>query len=98
MTLSDVSIQRPILTWMMTLALVVFGLLGYQRLGVDQFLAVAFLDVFLELAFGEPGHPVRFGRGGGDDHGKALLGRLAGDQEYCATRSDFSACFGEPAS
>jgi len=36
-TLSDVSIKRPILTWMMTLALIVFGMLGYQRLGVDQF-------------------------------------------------------------
>jgi HAE1 family hydrophobic/amphiphilic exporter-1 len=36
-TLSDVSIQRPILTWMMTLALIVFGVLGYQRLGVDQY-------------------------------------------------------------
>ena len=37
MTLSDVSIERPILTWMMTLALIVFGVLGYNRLGVDQF-------------------------------------------------------------
>jgi HAE1 family hydrophobic/amphiphilic exporter-1 len=37
MTLSDISIQRPILTWMMTLALIVFGILGYNRLGVDQF-------------------------------------------------------------
>jgi len=37
MTLSDVSIRRPILTWMMTLALIVFGALGYQRLGIDQF-------------------------------------------------------------
>jgi len=37
MTLSDVSIQRPILTWMMTLALIVFGVLGYQRLGVDMY-------------------------------------------------------------
>ena len=37
MTLSDISIQRPILTWMMTLALIVFGVMGYQRLGVDQF-------------------------------------------------------------
>jgi len=37
MTLSDISIQRPILTWMMTLALIVFGVLGYQRLGVDQY-------------------------------------------------------------
>jgi hydrophobe/amphiphile efflux-1 (HAE1) family protein len=36
-TLSDVSIQRPILTWMTTLALIVFGVLGFLRLGVDQF-------------------------------------------------------------
>jgi HAE1 family hydrophobic/amphiphilic exporter-1 len=36
-TLSDVSIQRPILTWMMMLALLVFGVLGYERLGMDQF-------------------------------------------------------------
>jgi HAE1 family hydrophobic/amphiphilic exporter-1 len=37
MTLSDVSIRRPILTWMMTLGLITFGVLGYNRLGVDQF-------------------------------------------------------------
>ena len=37
MTLSDVSIERPVLTWMMTLALIVFGVLGYERLGMDQF-------------------------------------------------------------
>jgi HAE1 family hydrophobic/amphiphilic exporter-1 len=37
LTLSDLSIERPILTWMMILALVVFGVLGYNRLGVDQF-------------------------------------------------------------
>jgi len=36
-TLSDLSIERPILTWMMILALIVFGILGYNRLGVDQF-------------------------------------------------------------
>jgi HAE1 family hydrophobic/amphiphilic exporter-1 len=36
-TLSDLSIDRPILTWMMTLALIVFGVLGYNRLGVDQY-------------------------------------------------------------
>jgi hydrophobe/amphiphile efflux-1 (HAE1) family protein len=41
-TLSDVSIRRPILTWMMTLALLVFGVLGYQRLGIDQFPNVEF--------------------------------------------------------
>ena len=37
MTRSQVSIRRPILTWMMTLALIVFGVLGFLRLGVDQF-------------------------------------------------------------
>jgi hydrophobic/amphiphilic exporter-1 (mainly G- bacteria), HAE1 family len=36
-TLSDLSIERPVLTWMMTLALIVFGVLGYERLGMDQF-------------------------------------------------------------
>jgi HAE1 family hydrophobic/amphiphilic exporter-1 len=37
MNLIDVFIQRPILTWMVTLSLLVFGGLGYARLGVDQF-------------------------------------------------------------
>jgi HAE1 family hydrophobic/amphiphilic exporter-1 len=37
MTLSDISIQRPVLTWVMMLALVVAGALGVTRLGVDQF-------------------------------------------------------------
>ncbi len=37
MTLSDVCIERPILTWMLTLAFIVFGVLGYNRLAVDQF-------------------------------------------------------------
>ena len=37
MTLSDLSTDRPVLTWMMMLALIVFGLLGYNRLGMDQF-------------------------------------------------------------
>jgi HAE1 family hydrophobic/amphiphilic exporter-1 len=33
----DLFIQRPVLTLMMTLSLLVFGVLGYARLGVDQF-------------------------------------------------------------
>ena len=36
MFLSDLSIKRPILTWMMTLGLLVFGVLGYQRLAIDR--------------------------------------------------------------
>ena len=33
----DLCIQRPILTLMLTLSLIVFGTLGYSQLGVDQF-------------------------------------------------------------
>jgi HAE1 family hydrophobic/amphiphilic exporter-1 len=33
----DLFIRRPVLTWMLTLSLLVFGVLGYNRLGVDQF-------------------------------------------------------------
>ena len=54
MTISDLSIQRPVLTWMMMLSLVVFGVLGYNRLGVDQFPEMEFPTVvvssFLEGA------------------------------------------------
>jgi len=35
-SLSDLCIQRPVLTLMLTLSLVVFGVLGYFELGVDQ--------------------------------------------------------------
>ncbi len=53
MTLSDVAIERPILTWMMTLALVVFGVLGYNRLGVDQYPSMEF--PVLTITAGLPG-------------------------------------------
>ncbi len=33
----DVFIQRPVLTWMVTLSLVVFGVLGLVRLGIDAY-------------------------------------------------------------
>jgi HAE1 family hydrophobic/amphiphilic exporter-1 len=33
----DLFIQRPVLTLMMTLSLIVFGVLGYTQLGVEQF-------------------------------------------------------------
>ncbi len=38
----DLFIQRPILTLMLTLSLIVFGALGYGRLGVDQFPSMEF--------------------------------------------------------
>jgi len=36
MNFIDLCIRRPILTWMLTLSLIVFGVLGYRQLGVDQ--------------------------------------------------------------
>jgi HAE1 family hydrophobic/amphiphilic exporter-1 len=44
-TLSDLSIERPVLTWMLMLGLIVFGLLGYLRLGVDQYPDMEFPEV-----------------------------------------------------
>jgi HAE1 family hydrophobic/amphiphilic exporter-1 len=41
-TLSDLSIRRPVTTWMMTAAIVLVGGLGYVRLGVDQFPSMEF--------------------------------------------------------
>jgi HAE1 family hydrophobic/amphiphilic exporter-1 len=56
MTLSDISIERPILTWMMMLAVVVFGVLGYQRVGMDQFPTMEFpvLAVMAQLPGASP--------------------------------------------
>ena len=42
MNLFDLCIERPVLTLMMTLSLVVFGVLGYSRLGVDQMPEIEF--------------------------------------------------------
>ncbi len=42
MILSDVSIRRPVFTTMVVMALVVFGLVGLSRLGVDLFPRVEF--------------------------------------------------------
>jgi HAE1 family hydrophobic/amphiphilic exporter-1 len=37
MNLADICIRRPVLTLMLMASLLVFGVLGYTRLGVDQF-------------------------------------------------------------
>ena len=42
MKLVDVSVKRPIFAAMLIMALVVFGLFAYPRLGVDLYLAVDF--------------------------------------------------------
>ncbi|MGH7291344.1 MAG: efflux RND transporter permease subunit, partial [Myxococcota bacterium] len=45
MSLSDLCIKRPVLTLMMTLSLIVFGVLGYYELGVDQMPNMEFPNV-----------------------------------------------------
>lgn len=42
MFLSDVSVNRPVVATMITLALVFFGILGYQRIGIDLYPQVDF--------------------------------------------------------
>ncbi len=42
MFLSDLSVRRPVVATMITLALIFFGLLGFQRLGIDLFPQVDF--------------------------------------------------------
>ncbi|TLS67883.1 efflux RND transporter permease subunit [Mariprofundus erugo] len=42
MNLSAISINRHVLAWMMSLLLVLFGLISYQRIGVDRFPTVDF--------------------------------------------------------
>jgi HAE1 family hydrophobic/amphiphilic exporter-1 len=56
MTLADLSIKRPILTWMVTLGLIVFGVLGYQRLAIDRLPDMEFpvLTVTAELEGASP--------------------------------------------
>jgi HAE1 family hydrophobic/amphiphilic exporter-1 len=43
----DVFIRRPVLTWMVTLSLVVFGVLGFLRLGVDRYPKMEFPKVMV---------------------------------------------------
>ena len=36
MTLSDISIKNPVFAWMLMFALMIFGWIGYSRMGVSQ--------------------------------------------------------------
>ena len=56
MNLSDVSIERPVFTWMMVLALATFGVMGFSRLGVDQFpdMEFPYVGVMLEYKGASP--------------------------------------------
>ncbi|HEX6250612.1 MAG TPA: efflux RND transporter permease subunit [Gemmatimonadaceae bacterium] len=51
MFLSDVSIRRPVFATMMMVALVVLGLVAYQRLGVDEYPDVTYPVVIAQVAY-----------------------------------------------
>ena len=56
MSLSELSINRPVLTWMMTLALAVFGVMGFLRLGIDRYpdMTFPFVGVVVTLEGASP--------------------------------------------
>ena len=56
MSLSDLSIDRPVLTWMMTLALATFGILGLTRLGIDRYpdMTFPFVGVVVTMESASP--------------------------------------------
>jgi hydrophobic/amphiphilic exporter-1 (mainly G- bacteria), HAE1 family len=56
MSISDLAIDRPVLTWMMTLALAVFGVLGFLRLGIDRYpdMTFPFVGVVVTLEGASP--------------------------------------------
>ncbi|MEZ4331338.1 MAG: efflux RND transporter permease subunit [Myxococcota bacterium] len=56
MSLSDVSIDRPVLTWMLMLALATFGVLGFSRLGIDRYpdMTFPFVGVVIQLEGASP--------------------------------------------
>lgn len=51
MKLSETAIRRPVFTWMMILALVIFGATSYQRIGVSLFPDVDFPIVTVTVVF-----------------------------------------------
>src|SRR5262245_52371040 len=51
MNISAISIKRPVFTVMVTVALMVFGLMGLSRLGTDLFPDVSFPVVAINIAY-----------------------------------------------
>ena len=51
MTLSDISIKNPVFAWMIMAALILFGLISYNRLGVSQLPDVDFPVVSVNLTW-----------------------------------------------
>ncbi len=51
MTLSDISIKNPVFAWMLMIGLLVFGFIGYERLGVSQLPDVDFPVVNVSITW-----------------------------------------------
>lgn len=51
MMLSDVSIKRPVFATMLNMVLIVFGLFGYSKLGIDQYPNVDFPFVTVQVVY-----------------------------------------------
>ena len=51
MTLSDLSIRRPVFAWMLMAALIIFGFISFQRLGLSKLPDVDFPTVNISLSW-----------------------------------------------
>lgn len=51
MTLSDLSIKRPVMAWMVMIGLIVFGIIGFKGMGVSQLPDVEFPVVSVNLTW-----------------------------------------------
>ena len=50
MTLSDLSIQRPVFAWMLMAALILFGAIGLSRMGISEMPDVDFPVITIHLS------------------------------------------------
>ena len=51
MTLTDLSIKRPVFAWMVMIGLIVFGLIGYKNMGVSQLPDVEFPVISIDITW-----------------------------------------------
>ena len=51
MTLSEISIRRPVFAWMLMFGLIIFGAIAFHRLGISQLPDVDFPVVNVNLEF-----------------------------------------------
>ncbi len=49
-SLSEISIRRPVMAWMLMASLIIFGIISFQRLGVSQLPDVDFPVVSVSLS------------------------------------------------